>query len=157
MSCTLWAGYKAVGQLTVPGPDAIDKARLAEAIVFDRLAAQGVSFPDGDRVVELLGSGVCLAESVGGSSAPVGGATSFVEPPEVVLRIAVRSTDRAAVDRFGGELASVLTSGPPGLTGFAGGRPKASEVLEHWPVLVAKSLLPAHVVVLQVEPPAVTP
>ncbi len=68
-----------------------------------------------------------------------------VDPPEVVLRVAVAHADRRAIDCFGRELASVLTSGPPGLTGFAGGRPKASEVLEHWPALVARDAVPATV------------
>lgn len=150
LSCTLHGGYKAVGQLTVPGPDAIDKANLASDIIFDRLAAQGVCFAADDRVVELLGTGVCLADSVGAPRGIAAGARALADPAEVVLRIAVRSPDRAIVERFGGELASVLTSGPPGLTGFAGGRPKASEVLEHWPALVAKSSLPATVDVLAV-------
>ena len=44
----------------------------------------------------------------------------------------------------------MLTSGPPGLTGFAGGRPKPSDVLEHWPALVATSAVPAVVDVREV-------
>jgi hypothetical protein len=149
VSCTLRAGYKAVGQLTVPGPDAIDKARLAADIIFDRLAVGGVRFPAADHVVEMLGAGVCLAGSVG--SEVTGTATASVtDPPEVVLRIAVRSNDRVAVDQFGAELASVLTSGPPGLTGFAGGRPKAGEILEHWSVLIDKTALSPAVEVFEV-------
>jgi hypothetical protein len=34
-----------------------------------------------------------------------------------------------------------VTSGPPGVTGFAGGRPKATEVLAFWPALIDKSLV----------------
>ena len=34
-----------------------------------------------------------------------------------------------------------MTSGPPGVTGFAGGRPKATEVLGFWPALIDKSLV----------------
>jgi hypothetical protein len=64
---------------------------------------------------------------------------SFPEPPEVVLRVGVRDEDKRNVDRFGMELASLLTSGPPGLTGFAGGRPKASEIVAFWPALLNKN------------------
>jgi hypothetical protein len=60
---------------------------------------------------------------------------------EVVLRVGVKDPDRAKVDRFGKELAPLVTSGPPGVTGFAGGRPKATEVLGYWPALIPKHLV----------------
>jgi hypothetical protein len=59
----------------------------------------------------------------------------------VVLRLAVRSNDRDAVARFGYELAPLVTAGPPGVTGFAGGRPKPQEVVAYWPALVPKRLV----------------
>jgi len=55
-----------------------------------------------------------------------------------VLRLAVRDTDRQKVDRFGKEIAPLVTAGPPGVTGFAGGRPKAQEVVAYWPALLAR-------------------
>ena len=142
VSATLRAGYKAVGQLTVPGPDAVEKAQLTASILFDRLALRGVTFADDNRVVECVGAGVCLADPPSAS----------YDPPEVTLRVAVRNDDRAMVDRFGTEIASLLTSGPPGLTGFAGGRPKATEVLDHWPALVAKQAVKPTVEVRVVSP-----
>jgi hypothetical protein len=69
---------------------------------------------------------------------------------EVVLRVGVRDPDRERVDRFGKELAPLVTSGPPGVTGFAGGRPKATEVLGYWPALVPKRLVRTEVSVEQV-------
>ena len=66
---------------------------------------------------------------------PVPGAD---DPPEVVLRLGVKGPDRARVDRFGSELVPLVTSGPPGVTGFAGGRPKATEVVGYWPALLKK-------------------
>ena len=50
----------------------------------------------------------------------------------------MRDPDRAKVDRFGREIAPLVTSGPPGVTGFAGGRPKATEIIGYWPALVSK-------------------
>ena len=44
----------------------------------------------------------------------------------------------AKVDRFGKEIAPLVTAGPPGVTGFAGGRPKAQEVVAYWPALLAR-------------------
>jgi len=39
------------------------------------------------------------------------------------------------------ELAPLITAGPPGVTGFAGGRPKPQEVVAFWPALVPKTLV----------------
>jgi hypothetical protein len=64
--------------------------------------------------------------------------------------VSVRSSDRSAVNHRGAELASLLTSGPPGLTGFAGGRPKASEIVGFWPALIEKSAVEATVLVKEI-------
>ena len=135
VSASYRAGWKASGQLTVSGPRAVDKARLAAEIVWKRLARAGVRFPDADRVTEIIGAGACH---------PGLGELSS-DPPEVVLHLAVRGEDRAAVSRFGYELAPLVTSGPPGVTGFAGGRPKAQEIVAYWPALVRKELVDPHV------------
>lgn len=128
LSASYLDGYKAAGQVTVSGPRAVEKARLAADIVWRRLERAGVVFAESDRVVELLGvSGV-----LPGILAPP------AEPPEVVLRLAVRDPDRAKVERFGKEIAPLVTAGPPGVTGFAGGRPKAQEVVAYWPALLAR-------------------
>ena len=42
------------------------------------------------------------------------------------------------MNRFGKEIAPVITNGPPGVTGFAGGRPKAQEIVAYWPTLISK-------------------
>ena len=59
---------------------------------------------------------------------------------EIALRTgavaAVRDRDVSRVERFGKEIAPLVTAGPPGVTGFAGGRPKAQEVVAYWPALV---------------------
>ncbi len=60
------------------------------------------------------------------------------DPVEVVLRLGVKGHDEAKLDRFGTELVPLVTSGPPGVTGFAGGRPKPTEIIGYWPALVRK-------------------
>jgi hypothetical protein len=130
-------GFKATGQLTVAGPDAIDKARLCAEIVFDRLELDGVSFADEQKTVEFVGSGVCHA---GITEVPA-------DPAEVVLRIGVRDPDRDKVNRFGSEIVPLVTSGPPGVTGFAGGRPKAQQVIGYWPALLRKGSIQTRVTV----------
>ncbi|BCW93541.1 MAG: hypothetical protein KatS3mg007_1435 [Thermoanaerobaculum sp.] len=135
VSASVQGGFKAAGQLVISGPRAVEKARLCAELVFRRLEKAGVSFPPEDRVVELLGTGVCHP-----GVAPVP-----QDLPEVVLRIAVKSDDRSKVERFGMELAPLITSGPPGVTGFSGGRPKPQEIVSFWPALVPRELVDPHV------------
>lgn len=131
ISASYLAGYKASGQLTVSGPRAVEKARLAAEIVWKRLQRAGVTFPAEDRQEEYLGTGVCLPGILPAAS----------DPPEVVLRLGVRGRDREAVERFGKELAPLVTAGPPGVTGFAGGRPKPQAIVAYWPALVAREVV----------------
>ncbi|HXG37827.1 MAG TPA: DUF1446 domain-containing protein, partial [Bacteroidota bacterium] len=49
-----------------------------------------------------------------------------------------RGKDYRAVERFGMEIAPLILTGPPAVTGFAGGRPKPSEVIAYWPALIPK-------------------
>jgi hypothetical protein len=127
-------GYKAAGQLTISGPQALAKARLCADIIWGRLALDGVTFAEENKCVEFLGAGVCHE-----------GITPVVDPPEVVLRIGVKDKDKTKVNRFGMEIVPLVTSGPPGVTGFAGGRPKATEIISYWPALVGKDKIQPHV------------
>jgi len=43
----------------------------------------------------------------------------------------------------------LVTSGPPGVTGFAGGRPKATEIIGFWPALLSKGRVQASVTVFE--------
>lgn len=129
VSISFHEGYKIVGQLTIAGPEAVDKARLCADIVFDRLALDGVHFAPQERFVEIVGTNVCHA---GIMPAPA-------DPAEVVLRIGARGTDRDKLDRLGMEIVPLVTSGPPGVTGFAGGRPKATDIISYWPALIDRN------------------
>lgn len=122
------AGYKASGQITLSGPRAVEKAKLAAEIVWKRLERAGLVFSEDSRETELLGTGACLP---GIFEAPQ-------EIPEVVLRLGVRDADSGRVERFGKEIAPLVTAGPPGVTGFAGGRPKPQEIVAYWPALLAR-------------------
>jgi len=133
-------GWKAGGQLTISGPDALEKAKLCAEIVWKRLALDGFTYAPEERLVELVGANVCHA----GIAAAENGA-----PSEIVLRMGVKGKDREKVDRFGMELVPLVTSGPPGVTGFAGGRPKATEIIGFWPALVGKDKIVSRVEVLR--------
>lgn len=128
-------GFASSGTLVLLGPDAEKKGRLSGQVLLDRLRAAGVTFPH--SLIECLGAGDCVPGVVR-ATAP---------PPEVVLRVAVRSPDRAAVERFTKEFAPLVTAGPPGVTGYTTGRPAVREVFAYWPTLIAKSAVDPHVIV----------
>jgi hypothetical protein len=122
-------GYKATGQLVLSGPRALEKARLCADIVWRRLQAAGFEYEHTD------------AEFLGASTVHAGMAPAPADPAEIVLRLSVKDRDRAKVERFGRELAPLVTAGPAGVTGFAGGRPKAQEIVAYWPALLPRELV----------------
>ena len=129
VSISYFAGYKATGQLTISGPNAYEKAQLTAEIIWKRLKNSGVTFED--TSTEYLGLSSCHGE--------INALPSQIN--EVVLRLGVKDSDKNKVNRFGKELAPVITSGPPGITGFSGGRPKSQEIIAYWPALIPKELV----------------
>jgi hypothetical protein len=127
VSISYSAGFKAVGTLVYAWPDAYEKAKAADKILRERLDRLGLKF---DQL---------LSEFVGANAThgPLAG-----DPPadiaEVQFRIGVRGQDRSAVDRFTKEIAPLILTGPPAVTGFAGGRPKVEEIVAYWPALIPK-------------------
>ncbi len=131
VSAAYFDGYSAVGTLTYSWPKALKKAKLADKIIRKRLELLGLKF---DEIrTEFLGYNACfglLAKEIDEDLMN-----------EVVLRIAVRGKDYNAVERFGREIAPLILTGPPSVTGFAGGRPKPAEVVAYWPALIPKNLV----------------
>jgi hypothetical protein len=123
------AGFKAVGTLVYAWPDALDKARKADEVLRARLEHLHLRFNQ------------ILTEFVGVSAAHGALSGESHDAPEVQLRIGVRSSDRAMVERFTRELAPLVLNGPPTVTGFAGGRPKVEEIVAYWPALIDKSVV----------------
>lgn len=130
-------GYTAFGTLTYAWPDAVEKARAADAILRERLKASGSEFEE------------IRTELLGHSSSHAHLAPASTGQDEVVLRVGVRSQDPAAVERFGREIAPLILTGPPSVTGFAGGRPKPSEVISYWPALIPKTAVRPVVEILE--------
>ncbi|HXG38028.1 MAG TPA: acyclic terpene utilization AtuA family protein [Bacteroidota bacterium] len=131
-------GYTAVGTLTYSWPDALEKAQKADEILRTRLHDLNLEFEE--IRTEFMGYNSCHG--------PL--ATPLTEVNEVVLRVGVRSQDYKAVERFGKEIAPLILTGPPGVTGFAGGRPKPSEVISYWPALIPKSAVKPEIVMKEV-------
>jgi Acyclic terpene utilisation family protein AtuA len=124
-------GWTASGMLAVVGRDAEAKARAAGNVVLERVRRAG--FELADSLVECLGAG---------DVAP--GVLPPERPPlEVVLRVTVRDPRHAAVERFCRELAPLVTAGPPGIAGYATGRPSPRPAFGHFPALVPRPLAEA--------------
>ncbi len=128
-------GYTSFATLTYTWPDALEKAHRADEILRTRISDLGLSFEE--IRTEFLG--------YNSSHGPL--AVSSGEQNEVVLRVGVRGKDYKAVERFGKEIAPLILTGPPSVTGFAGGRPKPSEVISYWPALIPKSAVQPNIIV----------
>jgi hypothetical protein len=128
VSIAYFYGYKAVGTLVYGWPDAYDKARAADAILRQRLKNLGLEFEQ--ILTEYVGVDATHGRLAGPASPDL---------PEVQLRVGVRSTDKAAVERFTREIAPLVLTGPPSVTGFAGGRPQVEEIVAYWPALIDRT------------------
>jgi hypothetical protein len=136
VSVAYFYGYKAIGTLVYSWPEAYDKATAADRILRERLKDLGLEFEQ------------ILTEYVG-ANATHGRLSGPPDPeaPEVQLRVGVRARERAPVERFTREIAPLVLTGPPSVTGFAGGRPAVEEVVAYWPALIDRREIEPHVAV----------
>ena len=141
VSIAYFYGYKAVGTLVYAWPDAYKKAKAADGVLRQRLKALGLEFEA--ILTEFVG-----ADATHGALALESADLDAL--PEVQLRIGVRSSDAAAVERFTREIAPLILNGPPSVTGFAGGRPKPEEIVAYWPALVDKRMVEPCVEIVEV-------
>lgn len=119
-------GFKLTSTLVYVWPEALKKAERAGEILKHRASKLGIEF-DKYRV-EMVGFNSCDEQP---RERPA-------EYNEVQLRVSATSPSDADLNRFGREIAPLILTGPSGVTGFAGGRPKASEIVAYWPALLSK-------------------
>ena len=139
VSCSYQSGFSAVGNLTYSWPQAVTKAKAADKILRKRLENLNLNFEE--IRTEIVGYDSCHG--------PLSKKINEDDINEVVLRIAVRSQDYKSVERFGKEIAPLILTGPPSVTGFAGGRPRPSDVVAYWPALIPKNLVEPKVKILE--------
>jgi hypothetical protein len=124
------AGWKAVGTLVYAWPDAYAKAQAADKILRARLERLSLKF---DLILtEYVGVNATHGRLAGEPPADI---------PEVQLRVGVRGQNKADLERFTKEIAPLILTGPPAVTGFAGGRPKVEEIMAYFPALIPKTLI----------------
>ncbi len=164
-------GWKSVGTLVYSWPDAYEKAKAADRILRERLDNLGLKFntiltefigvnathghlagtqaplpATADASPVVANAGGSLA---GGTGDAGKGACVPYDIPEVQFRIGVRGQNRADVERFTKEIAPLILTGPPSVTGFAGGRPKVEEIMAYFPALIPKHLIETKVEIVE--------
>lgn len=122
-------GYKLSSTLVYSWPKALKKARKAGEILQGRADALGLSYDD--FRVEYIGVNGC-------SEQPISDELLQAEHEEVQMRVSLSGDSKEDLNRFGKEMAPLILTGPSGVTGFAGGRPKASGIVAYWPALLDK-------------------
>ncbi len=139
VSCSYEYGYSSFASLTYSWPQALTKGKAAERILKKRLEELGCTFEE--FRTEFVGYNACHGKA----------AKEIDEENinEIMVRFAVRGTDYKSIERFGQEIAPLILTGPPAVTGFAGGRPKPSSVVAYWPALIKKELVVPIVTIME--------
>jgi hypothetical protein len=132
------SGWKAVGTLVYAYPDAFEKAKAADKILRERLEKLGLKFDV--MLTEFVGVNATHGHLAGEPRHDI---------PEVQLRFGVRGQSKSDVERFTKELAPLILTGPPAVTGFAGGRPKVEEIMAYFPALIPKNLIQTKVEIVE--------
>lgn len=123
------AGWKVVTYLSFAWPDAYEKAQYAADILMKKMKRKGLKAEE------------IHISYVGLNSLHLGVADMSPEAVknlnEVVLRIAIRTKEKAEAAKLIPEISPLQLNGPPGAS-FFGGRAKVQEVIGLWPTLVPR-------------------
>lgn len=139
VSCSYEDGWSAEGGLTYSWPKALTKAKAADKIIRKRFELLGLNFEE--IRTEFIGYNSCHG--------PLSKQLDEDDINEIRLHIAVRSHDKKSIERFGREIIPLVLTGPPSVTGFAGGRARPSDVVAYWPALIPKKLITPQVEILE--------
>jgi len=123
------AGYMVVTYLCYAWPDAYEKAKYAGEILMKKMQRKGLR---ADEIrIDYLGLNA-LHLNVADTSPEL-----VQNLNEVVLRIAIRTQEKAEAAKIIPEVAPLQLNGPPGSC-FFGGRAKVTEVIGLWPTLIPR-------------------
>lgn len=128
VSATYRCGFRCDATLAITGPEAVRKAKECGQIVRERVRQAGFDL-DKFRV-----------ECVGDDALAPGVLRLRHSSFECFLRLSAFDRRREALECFSREIAPLVTSGPQGVTGYIGGRPKIRRVFGYWPCLISKDL-----------------
>lgn len=134
-------GYKLSATLVYSWPDALKKAIKGAEILEARANDLGLKIDEFNK--EFIGFNGTTEKKV--TDEDMNG-----DHDEIQMRISICGPNKKDIDRFGMEVAPLILTGPSGVTGFAGGRPKASEVVAYWPALISKKAVKPRVNVFEI-------
>lgn len=135
-------GYKLSATLVYCWPDALKKAVKGAEILKSRAERLELEFDDFHS--EYIGYN-------GNSEIPVTDEALKKDFDEIQLRVSLSGKSKKDLNRFGMEIAPLILTGPSGVTGFAGGRPKASDVVAYWPALLDKKAVKPRVTLFEID------
>lgn len=133
-------GYKLSSTLVYSWPKALKKAQKAGEILRGRAEALELQFEE--FRVEYIGVNGCNEQ-------PLTEDLLDASHDEVQMRVSLSGPGKEDLNRFGKEVAPLILTGPGGVTGYAGGRPRASGVVAYWPALLDKEAVSPRVRVFQ--------
>ncbi len=134
-------GFKLTTSLTYCWPDALKKAKVGYEILQSR--AKTLDLKIDTFNADYIGYNACDEKPINFDDEVV------KDISEIQVRISAAGMVREDLDRFGMEIAPLILTGPSGVTGFAGGRPKASEIVAYWPALLKKEAVTPNVHIIQ--------
>jgi hypothetical protein len=135
------AGWIAAAGITYTYPNALAKAREAKHVLDARLARSGIEILE--THAEYIGAGALF-----------GATDPDFDPPEIVLRYAVRCASAFEAGAVLGErLTGLAVAGPPGSAASGMGMSMPTPASAIWPTLVDKSLIDPYVRVVVEEMP----
>lgn len=120
-------GFKLTSTLVYAWPDALKKAKVAGDILKSRANSLNLNLTD--FRCEYIGFNGCSEQPVDDQHG---------ELNEIQLRVSALADNAEDLNRFAKEVAPLVLTGPSAVTGYAGGRPKASSVVAYWPALLSK-------------------
>lgn len=133
VSSTFVDGFRSTAQLTIIGFDAAAKAKRTGEALLKRTRTIFATHGLGDYSATRID---CL-----GTESAYGPHAAASDTREVIMRLAVRHTDKRALDIFAREFAAPGTSFSPGTTGGGGGRPDVSPSIQQFAFLLDKERL----------------
>jgi len=128
VSATYTNGYKVEGTLAIYGQDARQKAVRCGEVILERVKQAGFSL--NDSIIECIGTGDVVSLNHKDN-----------QVNECMMRVCAVDNNMAALKCLAKQIAPMVTCGPPGTTGYTGGRPPVRPVFGYWPCLVATTAL----------------
>ncbi len=138
VSATYREGFKVEGMIAVYGPEAVKKAELCGQLLLKRMQEAGV-IPERSHI-ECIG---------GGDIVPILGRSAYSKTRECMLRICLADSQEHPLEFFAKELASLVTCGPQGVTGYSSGRPHIRPIFGYWPCLISRQKITPHVQMIE--------